>query len=286
MIINNLLSSGNGANQETLDEMNTKINNINTNVQWLVDNHGTDECPELPSRVAGTAQAAHVLEGQTFLNDNYGDLITGTMPNNGDVSDAIESGRLKAGFTSGGIIENLTAENIKKDVVIGGITGTVESGYDESIFNSEFYKYKVVTVDPDNYSGYKELVYGDTEGYTFYPDEGYVFDTISVEGSLYYQNPNYCVPLRGCLVATGRYYVSCTPADEVNGAQGAYPQMQPDNSETQTFEIRTVRNKAQYEIEMSKNQIRIYDTSTTVDSNYVGAVAHITISTLQRPIVL
>lgn len=292
MIINNLLSSTNNSetNQEALDEINTKIDSINTNVQWLVNNHGTDECPEcpeLPASVTGTAQAAHVLAGQTFLNNNYGNLITGNMVNNGDVSNAIELGQLKAGFTSGGIIENLTAENIKKDVTIGGITGTLESGYDDSVFELDFYKYVSVTRDPSTGITLKELVYGDTEGYTFYPPEGYLFDTISVKGSFYCQGSSNYPFLNGWVVAPGRYLVSCYRRIDDNGViQEIHTQLETTADEPHATDIKTVKKEAQYTVETSRNQIRVYDSSTIVNSDYIGAIAKFDISVLLRPISL
>lgn len=52
------------------------------------------------------------------------EIITGNMPNNGNADNAIENGILKEGYTSGGIINNLTEENIKYGIVIGGKVGT------------------------------------------------------------------------------------------------------------------------------------------------------------------
>ena len=68
-----------------------------------------------------TATAAQILAGaKAYVK---GSPVVGTMPNNGGPSTAIAAGKLKAGYTSGGAITNLTAENIKSDVNIGGVVG-------------------------------------------------------------------------------------------------------------------------------------------------------------------
>lgn len=71
-----------------------------------------------------TATAAQILAGaKAYVK---GAPVVGTMPNNGGANAAISSGSLKAGYTSGGAIANLVAENIKKGVNIGGVTGKIE----------------------------------------------------------------------------------------------------------------------------------------------------------------
>lgn len=68
-----------------------------------------------------TATAAQILAGaKAYVK---GSPVVGTMPNNGGPSTAIAAGSLKAGYTSGGAIANLVAENIRNGINIGGVTG-------------------------------------------------------------------------------------------------------------------------------------------------------------------
>ncbi len=70
-----------------------------------------------------TATAAQVLAGAKAYAK--GVPVVGTMPNNGGPSTAIAAGRLKDGYTTGGVIANLVAGNIKSGVTIGGIAGAL-----------------------------------------------------------------------------------------------------------------------------------------------------------------
>lgn len=74
-----------------------------------------------------TATAAQILSGKRAYVK--GSPVVGTMPNNGGPSTAISNGSLKAGYTSGGAIANLVAENVRQGVSVGGIIGTYEPGY-------------------------------------------------------------------------------------------------------------------------------------------------------------
>ena len=71
-----------------------------------------------------TATAAQILSGKRAYVK--GSPVVGTMPNNGGPSTAISNGSLKAGYTTGGDIANLTAGNIKQGINIGGIVGSLE----------------------------------------------------------------------------------------------------------------------------------------------------------------
>lgn len=80
-----------------------------------------------------------VLNGYQVYSKGY-QPITGTMPDNGELTyiPTTSEQTIPAGYTSGGTIsavtsaidENITPENIKKDISILGVTGTLESGED------------------------------------------------------------------------------------------------------------------------------------------------------------
>lgn len=82
-------------------------------------------------------EASNVLENSKFKNE-YGDIIEGTMPNNGtlDYNSSQEDQTIPEGYTAGGTIkavtssidENIKAENIKEGISILGITGTLSEG--------------------------------------------------------------------------------------------------------------------------------------------------------------
>lgn len=74
-----------------------------------------------------TATASDILYGKTAYVD--GEIVVGSMADNGSVSEAIENGVLKAGYTSGGTIANLTSGNVKDGVEIGGVTGEYSGGF-------------------------------------------------------------------------------------------------------------------------------------------------------------
>ena len=86
-----------------------------------------------------------VLNGYQVYTKGY-QPITGTMPNNGDVTIAPTTSEqvkekgyynsLKVSAVTSAIDSNITPENIKKDVSILGVTGTLESGIDTSDANA------------------------------------------------------------------------------------------------------------------------------------------------------
>lgn len=72
-----------------------------------------------------------ILNGYTSYTQD-GSPISGTMPNNGElnITPTTENQNIPEGYTSGGTVlgdENLKSENIKKDVSIFGVTGSLES---------------------------------------------------------------------------------------------------------------------------------------------------------------
>lgn len=90
---------------------------------------------ELAGKVtpAGTAVAADVLTGKTFINST-GSTITGNMANNGAKTFTPSASKQTsgAGYYSGitcNAVANLSAANIKQGVVVGGVTGTCVPGY-------------------------------------------------------------------------------------------------------------------------------------------------------------
>lgn len=85
-------------------------------------------------KATGNATAADVLAGKTFSNASGNDL-TGSMPNRGAVANTIttQNGQytIPAGYHNGSgkvtaSLPNLTSDNVKKGVNIGGIIGELE----------------------------------------------------------------------------------------------------------------------------------------------------------------
>ncbi|SDX83461.1 hypothetical protein [Tepidimicrobium xylanilyticum] len=119
----------------------------------------------------GTAQPNHVLEGITFGTEDG--LKVGTMPNRGAINRTIttQGGQIviPEGYHNGsGIVKaqfaNLIAENIKKGVNIGGVTGTYEPTP-----TLKTVRIGDISVDKDTAGGYTSKtftkVYGKPIGY-------------------------------------------------------------------------------------------------------------------------
>ena len=75
--------------------------------------------------------SGNILQGNTYYTDVL-QPVAGTMPNNGElnITPTTENQNIPEGYTSGGTVlgdENLKSENIKKDVSIFGVTGSLES---------------------------------------------------------------------------------------------------------------------------------------------------------------
>ena len=114
--------------KEQLQTNNTELNQNNTELVDVLEklNEG------LVDLSGDTVTAEKMIDGITAHQAN-GIAVIGTIPNNGDVNSAIQSGMLKTGYTSGGAIANLIAENIKKGVTIAGVTGSLTP---EKLFDS------------------------------------------------------------------------------------------------------------------------------------------------------
>ena len=74
--------------------------------------------------------SGNILQGNTYYTDVL-QPVAGTMPNNGElnITPTTENQNIPEGYTSGGTVlgdENLKSENIKKDVSIFGVTGSLE----------------------------------------------------------------------------------------------------------------------------------------------------------------
>ena len=88
-------------------------------------------CFFLKASAEGNATAENVLADKKFSNDNDTG-ITGTMPNNGRLETTLTTHgatyNIPSGYTSGGQVKtnitNCTAENIKYNVPVGGVTGS------------------------------------------------------------------------------------------------------------------------------------------------------------------
>ena len=86
-----------------------------------------------------------ILQGYIAYDKNN-TVVTGTMPNNGDVTIAPTTSEqvkekgyynsLKVSAVTSAIDSNITPENIKKDISILGVTGTLEGGIDTSDANA------------------------------------------------------------------------------------------------------------------------------------------------------
>ena len=89
------------------------------------------DCFFLKASAEGNATAENVLADKKFSNDNDTG-ITGTMPNNGRLETTLTTHgttyNIPSGYTSGGQVKtnitNCTAENIKYNVPVGGVTGS------------------------------------------------------------------------------------------------------------------------------------------------------------------
>ena len=88
-------------------------------------------CFFLKASAEGNATAENVIADKKFSNDNDTG-ITGTMPNNGRLETTLTTHgatyNIPSGYTSGGQVKtnitNCTAENIKYNVPVGGVTGS------------------------------------------------------------------------------------------------------------------------------------------------------------------
>ncbi len=125
--------------------------------------------PLLENEAVGDAESGDVLEGKTFSSDAGSDQI-GTMPNwvKKDIAPGFDPQLIPKGYHDGtGQVSgdgNLVADNIKKDVVIFGVTGTSEcisrtelDGYLMELCESECSEYMSGNTD---HIGYERCTYG------------------------------------------------------------------------------------------------------------------------------
>lgn len=104
-----------------------------------------------------------ILNGYQAYNAQ-GSPIVGTMPNNGElnITPTTENQNIPEGYTSGGTVlgdENLKSENIKKDVSIFGVTGSLESSSGQmKLFETQ----EEMQADPDAKEGDLAVVYDDS----------------------------------------------------------------------------------------------------------------------------
>ena len=102
----------------------------------------------------------NILQGNTYYTDVL-QPVGGTMPNNGElnITPTTENQNIPKGYTSGGIVlgdENLKSENIKKDVSIFGVTGSLESSSGQiKLFETQ----EEMQADPDAKEGDLAVVY-------------------------------------------------------------------------------------------------------------------------------
>ncbi|QXE20459.1 hypothetical protein [Clostridium sp. 001] len=165
--INEVFQSGTNVKSNAISAVNSKGGNLSTSATW-------DDVINAIKAIAkgqGNAVESEVLGGATFSNSD-GKLRTGSMANNGAISGTItnqgQSISIPEGYTKGGSINanfaNLIASNIKKDVNIGGITGSLDVGKkyaSSTISNPSNTTYKI-TIDVGftigiiiaNYPGY------------------------------------------------------------------------------------------------------------------------------------
>ena len=127
--INEVFQSGTNVKSSTISAVNSKGGNLSASATW------DDVINDIKAIAKGQGNAveSQVLSQATFSNSD-GKLRTGSMANNGAISGTItnqeQSISIPEGYTKGGSIiakfANLIASNIKKDVNIGSIIGTLD----------------------------------------------------------------------------------------------------------------------------------------------------------------
>ena len=133
--INEVFQSGNSAKQEMVAALVAKGLEATTDMSF------NDLIEKISSlvKVQGTAVAANVLSGKTFINST-GELVTGTMTNNGSksITPNASTQTLPAGYYSGVTINgdsDLKAANIVSGRNIFGVTGTLKTGTQQDVYN-------------------------------------------------------------------------------------------------------------------------------------------------------
>ena len=180
--INEVFQSGTNVKSNTISAVNSKGGNISASATW-------DDVINAIKAIAkgqGNAVESQVLGGATFSNSD-GKLRTGSMANNGAVSGTItnqgQSISIPEGYTKGGSInanfENLTPDNVKENINIGGITGTLEGKQDLSDYFPHFPSCTVDIIDGEGLYGYS---YTEDRVIHLYDKSGTLLKTIDYSG--------------------------------------------------------------------------------------------------------
>ncbi|AZV56808.1 hypothetical protein [Clostridium sp. AWRP] len=127
--INEVFQFGTSVKSSTISAVNSKGQGLSTTATWNQIIAAINSI----ARGQGNAVESQVLSGADFSNSD-GKLRHGSMPNNGVVSGTItnqgQSISIPEGYTKGGSIiakfANLIASNVKKNVDIGGIIGSLD----------------------------------------------------------------------------------------------------------------------------------------------------------------
>ena len=199
--INEIFQSGDTVKQEIVTILLAKGLEATTDMTFseLID------CFDDLTKAQGSAVAANVLSGKTFINST-GELVTGTMTNNGSksITPNASTQTLPAGYYSGVTINgdsDLKAANIKSGVNIFGVTGNAVETYvdtgeysllsDSSGSNTWNYSYK--------WNGAGEYMMSDAY---MYPTFGFRFNYISGNVNLIFQFSHYYSALNQTILKT------------------------------------------------------------------------------------
>lgn len=138
----------------------------------------------IPIGGSGNVKKNEVLSGKTYSSDEGTDLV-GTMRNNGRLIRTLtnegDQFNIPAGYTSGGNVKaqitNLIADNIKADIVVGGIKGKLDIG---KLLSSENFT-GILATSYDNWTAKSDSLTCDTDIFDiWHNDYGYNSYTLFV----------------------------------------------------------------------------------------------------------